>query len=125
MVASLDVTEQYLARERLALLNEASTRIGSTLDVVRTAKELAEVAVPGYADWVSVDLLDAVYHGDEPLPGREAGPVVLRRAAYRSRVPIRSSRPRLAALPPAVPSCTRSPTPRSSAGSRTIPRGPY
>ncbi len=33
LVVSMDVTEQYLARERLALLNEASTRIGSTLDV--------------------------------------------------------------------------------------------
>jgi serine phosphatase RsbU (regulator of sigma subunit)/anti-sigma regulatory factor (Ser/Thr protein kinase) len=84
MTASLDVTEQYLARERLALLNEASSRIGSTLDVVRTAEELAEVAVPGYADWVSVDLLDAVYHGGEPPPGRETGPVVLRRTAFRS-----------------------------------------
>jgi integral membrane sensor domain MASE1/serine phosphatase RsbU (regulator of sigma subunit)/anti-sigma regulatory factor (Ser/Thr protein kinase) len=80
---SVLITERNLARERLALLNEASSRIGSTLDVVCTAEELVEVAVSGYADWVSVDLLDAVYGGGEPPPGREPGPVVLRRAAYR------------------------------------------
>ena len=78
------ITERNLTRERLALLNEASSRIGGTLDVVRTAEELVEVVVPGYADWVSVDLLDAMHHGGEPPPGREAGLVVLRRAAYRS-----------------------------------------
>ena len=40
----IDITEQYWARQRLAVLNEASVRIGSTLDVTRTAQELAEVA---------------------------------------------------------------------------------
>ncbi|BFO18938.1 hypothetical protein SHKM778_53260 [Streptomyces sp. KM77-8] len=38
-----DFTEQYRARERLQLVNEASIRIGTTLDVTRTAQELAEV----------------------------------------------------------------------------------
>ncbi|MCE0447139.1 hypothetical protein LT493_30320 [Streptomyces tricolor] len=32
--------------------------IGSTLDVVRTADELARVAVPRFADFVTVDLAD-------------------------------------------------------------------
>jgi PAS domain S-box-containing protein len=85
--AAFDITELYLARERLALLDEASSRIGSTLDVVRTAGELAEVTVPGYADWVGVDLLDQVYQGGEPPAGRPVGPVVLRRAALRSTLP--------------------------------------
>jgi hypothetical protein len=79
-----DVSEQ--ARERLALLYEASTRIGSTLDVTRTAKELAEVAVPGYADWASVDLLDSIFRGGDLAPGQLVGPIALRRAAYRSSV---------------------------------------
>ncbi|WP_037675499.1 hypothetical protein, partial [Streptomyces afghaniensis] len=51
-----DTTEQYWARRRLAVLNDASLRIGSTLDVTRTAGELAEVAVSGFADFVTVDL---------------------------------------------------------------------
>ncbi|MET9971868.1 PAS domain-containing protein, partial [Streptomyces sp. NPDC006356] len=41
-----DVTDRHRARRRLALLNEAGARIGSTLDVARTARELAEAAVP-------------------------------------------------------------------------------
>ncbi|NUU25227.1 MAG: SpoIIE family protein phosphatase [Streptomycetaceae bacterium] len=53
-------------RRRLRLLYEAGVRIGTTLDVVRTAEELTEVAVPGFADHVTVDLLDQVLRGDEP-----------------------------------------------------------
>ncbi|MEV7521903.1 SpoIIE family protein phosphatase [Streptomyces sp. NPDC091371] len=53
------------ARRRLELLAEASTRIGTTLDVSRTAWELAELAVPGLADYVTVDLPGAVLRGDE------------------------------------------------------------
>ncbi len=41
-------------------------KIGTTLDVVRTAQELTEVAVPRFADVVAVDLLDAVVQGEEP-----------------------------------------------------------
>ncbi|MEY9948568.1 SpoIIE family protein phosphatase [Kitasatospora sp. GAS1066B] len=81
---ALDFSEQHAARERMALLNEASRRIGSSLDVVRTAQELADVAVPACADFVSVDLLDAVLQGDEPAPIPAGGPLVLRRAAVRS-----------------------------------------
>ncbi|MFL6055489.1 MAG: SpoIIE family protein phosphatase [Actinoallomurus sp.] len=55
-----------VARERLKLLYEAGVRIGTTLDVTRTAQELAQVAVPRFADVVTVDLLDAVMLGEEP-----------------------------------------------------------
>ncbi|MGW3954892.1 SpoIIE family protein phosphatase [Streptomyces sp. NPDC004752] len=54
------------ARERLSLLYDAGVRIGSTLDVTRTAEELAQVAVPQFADIVTVELLDPVLHGEEP-----------------------------------------------------------
>ncbi|MEU7168663.1 SpoIIE family protein phosphatase [Streptomyces morookaense] len=54
------------ARRRLELLSEASTRIGTTLDVTRTAQELAEMAVPRLADYVTIDLPEAVLRGDEP-----------------------------------------------------------
>ncbi|MCQ4082319.1 SpoIIE family protein phosphatase [Streptomyces sp. RB6PN25] len=57
-----------VARERLKLLYDAGMRIGTTLDVRRTAEELAEVAVPRFADVVTVDLVDPVLRGEEP-PG--------------------------------------------------------
>ncbi|MEU6079129.1 SpoIIE family protein phosphatase [Streptomyces sp. NPDC047108] len=60
-----DVTERYRARKRLALVNEAGARIGTTLDVAETARELAAVAVPDLADCVSVDLLEPVPRGGE------------------------------------------------------------
>jgi PAS domain S-box-containing protein len=76
-----DVTDRHRARRRLALLNEAGARIGSTLDVARTARELAEAAVPALADALSVDLLEPVTRGEEPAPDA-TGP--LRRMAVRS-----------------------------------------
>ncbi len=54
------------ARRRLELLSEASTRIGTTLDVGRTTRELAEMAVPRLADFVTIDVPEAVLRGDEP-----------------------------------------------------------
>ncbi|MGW7539901.1 SpoIIE family protein phosphatase [Streptomyces sp. NPDC054770] len=79
-----DTTEQYWARRHLAVLNDASMRIGTTLDVTRTAEELAEVAVSGFADFVTVDLLESVDLGDEPGPLRPGEPVAVRRTAQRS-----------------------------------------
>ncbi|MGW0392201.1 SpoIIE family protein phosphatase [Streptomyces sp. NPDC003042] len=55
-----------VALERLQLLYDAGVRIGTTLDVVRTAEELSEVAVPRFADFVTVELLEPVLRGDEP-----------------------------------------------------------
>jgi serine phosphatase RsbU (regulator of sigma subunit)/PAS domain-containing protein/anti-sigma regulatory factor (Ser/Thr protein kinase) len=81
---AVDVTEQHLARERLALVNDASTRIGGTLDVTRTAEELVEVTIPRLADSVAVDLLECVLHGDEPVTGPIAGTAPARRIASGS-----------------------------------------
>jgi anti-sigma regulatory factor (Ser/Thr protein kinase) len=85
----LDVTERWTARQLLTLVNEAGTSIGTTLDVVRTAEELAGFAVPRFADFVTVDLLEPVLstegHGAWLT---DAGPAsarpALRRAAQRS-----------------------------------------
>ncbi|SMQ14306.1 GAF domain-containing protein [Streptomyces sp. Ag82_O1-12] len=57
-----------VARERLGLLYDAGLHIGTTLDVLRTADELARVPIPRFADFVTVDLADSVLHGDEPAP---------------------------------------------------------
>ncbi|MER5181038.1 SpoIIE family protein phosphatase [Streptomyces sp. NPDC002896] len=83
-LAAEDYSTQYNTRERLALLSEARTRIGMTLDVAGTAQELADVVVPRFADFVSVDLLDVVLRGVLPAPGL----AVLRRAAQSCSRPL-------------------------------------
>ncbi|MEU7472496.1 SpoIIE family protein phosphatase [Streptomyces sp. NPDC044984] len=64
------------SRERLEMLYDAGVSIGTSLDVTRTAEELAELAVPRFADFVTVDLFESVLAGGDP---DAAG--VLRRAA--------------------------------------------
>ncbi|MFJ7048146.1 SpoIIE family protein phosphatase [Streptomyces sp. NPDC101112] len=54
------------ARGRLKLLYDAGVGVGTSLDVTRTAEELAEVAVPRFADFVTVDLAPAALSGEEP-----------------------------------------------------------
>ncbi|SFN42614.1 PAS domain S-box-containing protein [Streptomyces sp. cf124] len=79
----VDVSERHRARTRLALLDRAGEHIGRTLDVRRTAQELADVVVPALADFVTVDLLDSVLRGAEPGPLGD-GSVPLRRVAQQS-----------------------------------------
>ncbi|MCF1596546.1 SpoIIE family protein phosphatase [Streptomyces muensis] len=81
-----DITDRHRARQRLALLDRAGERIGRTLDITRTAQELADVAVPGLADLVTVDLLESVLRGGEPTAGplSDTAWVPLRRAGQRS-----------------------------------------
>ncbi|WP_329123512.1 ATP-binding SpoIIE family protein phosphatase [Streptomyces sp. NBC_01353] len=68
---------------RLSMVNEASMRIGTTLDIARTTQELADFAIAHFADLVTVDLLDSVLRGhDTPMEP----PLALRRAAQRSVV---------------------------------------
>ncbi|WP_078963687.1 SpoIIE family protein phosphatase/ATP-binding protein [Streptomyces durhamensis] len=69
-----------VARERLKLLYDAGLRIGTTLDVRRTAEEMAEVAVPRFADVVTVELLESVLRGEEST-GAPAALTELRRTA--------------------------------------------
>ncbi|MFE7563701.1 SpoIIE family protein phosphatase [Kitasatospora sp. NPDC057500] len=71
-----------VAQRRLRLLYDAGVTVGSTLDVTRTAEELAQVTVGRFADIVTVDLADQVLEGDEP----PSGPALLRmrRAALAS-----------------------------------------
>ncbi|MFJ4364820.1 SpoIIE family protein phosphatase [Streptomyces chartreusis] len=68
-----------VARERLKLLYDAGLEIGTTLDVTRTSQELADFAVPRFADFVSVDLADPVLRGEEPREGRAD----MRRVAFQ------------------------------------------
>jgi PAS domain S-box-containing protein len=66
MARQAALQEANAATERLALLNDASIRIGTTLDLQRTAEELVEVVLPRFADFATVDLLESVMRGDEP-----------------------------------------------------------
>ncbi|MGW8956023.1 PAS domain S-box protein, partial [Streptomyces sp. NPDC055709] len=84
---SVDVAESRRARERLAVLGEAGTRLGSSLHVMQTGQELADLAVPVFADYVAVDLEQSVLCG-EGAPAR-IGAVgerlpILRRAGLAS-----------------------------------------
>ncbi|MFI8456851.1 SpoIIE family protein phosphatase [Kitasatospora sp. NPDC085464] len=69
------------AQRRLRLLYDAGVTVGSTLDVTRTAEELAQVAVPRFADFVTVDLAEQVLVGEEPPAGTSLGR--MRRAAVQ------------------------------------------
>ncbi|MEV5577702.1 SpoIIE family protein phosphatase [Streptomyces parvus] len=96
-----DVTRRHIAareaasaRRNLALLNEASARIGNSLDLETTARELLDVAVPGFCDLAAVDLYQGLLTGEEAAPGswapahRESagGSAELRRVAHASAV---------------------------------------
>jgi serine phosphatase RsbU (regulator of sigma subunit)/anti-sigma regulatory factor (Ser/Thr protein kinase) len=74
-------------RRALALLNAAGARIGNTLDLETTARELLDVAVPQFCDLASVDLYQTVLAGDEPpAAGASEGTGELRRVAFASAV---------------------------------------
>ncbi|MCX3062891.1 SpoIIE family protein phosphatase [Streptomyces beihaiensis] len=71
----VDITPRHLARteaergrRRLDLIARASATVGTTLDVERTAQELADAVVPVLADVAAVDILDSALElrsGDE------------------------------------------------------------
>ncbi|MGC9544602.1 SpoIIE family protein phosphatase [Streptomyces sp. UG1] len=82
----VDISERHRARQRLALLDRAGECIGRSLDIMQTAQELSDVAVPTFADFVAVDLLASVLAGAELAPGPpgDTADVPLRRAGHQS-----------------------------------------
>ncbi|MFF8815258.1 SpoIIE family protein phosphatase [Streptomyces pactum] len=73
-------------RRNLALLNAAGARIGTSLDLETTARELLDVAVPQFCDLAAVDLYQGLLTGDEAPPGLADGSAELRRVAFASAV---------------------------------------
>ncbi|MFI8916619.1 MULTISPECIES: ATP-binding SpoIIE family protein phosphatase [unclassified Streptomyces] len=73
--------DRFTMRSRLAWLNSATSRIGTTLDLERTAQELAEFTVPRFADGAAVDILESVLRGDEGSRWTEPGVPPLRATA--------------------------------------------
>nr|WP_329432536.1 SpoIIE family protein phosphatase [Streptomyces sp. NBC_01280] len=82
--ASVDITDRYEARARLALLSRASG-IGTTLDVGQTAEEVAELVVPDLADSVRIEVAESVLAGDEAPSSASGAPKGLRLMAERAR----------------------------------------
>ncbi|MEV5430122.1 SpoIIE family protein phosphatase [Streptomyces sp. NPDC052701] len=78
--------EAAAARRNLALLNEAGARIGNSLDLETTARELLDVVVPGFCDLATVDLYQGLLVGEETPPGLADGSGELRRVAFASAV---------------------------------------
>ncbi|WP_030340440.1 SpoIIE family protein phosphatase [Streptomyces sp. NRRL S-1022] len=85
----VDVTDRYQAateaakaRHRLALIADGSARIGTTLEVEQTARELADVTVTELADMATVDVLDSVLN-EHRLPLGD-GPALFRALAVQA-----------------------------------------
>ncbi|MEU0402922.1 SpoIIE family protein phosphatase [Streptomyces sp. NPDC006197] len=81
VVAAYQEERDRLLQRRLALTNRASKRIGTTLDVTRTAEELTEFCTEDFADLVTVDLFDSAL--DETGMGSTEA-LTQRRVAQRS-----------------------------------------
>ncbi|MFB6815325.1 SpoIIE family protein phosphatase [Streptomyces sp. NPDC056347] len=75
-----DVTEQRRSDERLAILHRATAAVGGSLSVAGTGEELADVLVPELADLAVVEIAEAVFTGEEPVPGEDGLLPLLRTA---------------------------------------------
>jgi serine phosphatase RsbU (regulator of sigma subunit)/anti-sigma regulatory factor (Ser/Thr protein kinase) len=80
----VDVTEAVRTRRSLDLLVGATSEIGTSLDVSRTARQLAR-ALLRLGDIVTVNLAQEVFSGQEPPQRDRGGNVGLRRAAIATR----------------------------------------
>src|SRR5260370_36257340 len=88
----LEVTEHTQNQRRLALADEASARIGTTLDISHTAQELLDVAIPRLADAGAGDLLTTVIEGNQRALH-----------VHDQRMPLQRDPPPSAAASPAPP----------------------
>ncbi|NBE55670.1 SpoIIE family protein phosphatase [Streptomyces boluensis] len=93
-VSVVDVTEQHRAataaaraQRKLAMIADATERIGTTLDLDRTARELADCLVPEFADIAAVDLLDSVLKYTSPVRPTGAGGALFRAVAVAAAHP--------------------------------------
>ncbi|MFD7919055.1 SpoIIE family protein phosphatase [Streptomyces sp. NPDC059740] len=78
------VLEARAAQQRLTLIDQSGKRIGTSLDLVRTCGELAEVFVPELADLAAVDVLAGLTEGERPAAPRPGEAQEVYRAAVRT-----------------------------------------
>jgi serine phosphatase RsbU (regulator of sigma subunit) len=64
-------------------LTEAAARIGSTLDLEKTASEVVEIAVPGFADVAAIFVAEHLLAADETASPRSGQGTAVRRLAGR------------------------------------------
>lgn len=84
VVTTYESSEQYWGRRRWSLLNDSGTRIGTSLDVSRTAFELTTTVVPPFAEFASVDLLESALQGNDAPSEQVRAPLNLHRIAHHS-----------------------------------------
>ncbi|MEU8911162.1 ATP-binding SpoIIE family protein phosphatase [Streptomyces mirabilis] len=76
----VDNADQMRACRHLDLAREVAERVGKSLEVVRTAQDLADVLAPAFGDFAAVDLAHSVFDGEEPakqLGGGDMGNAAL------------------------------------------------
>ncbi|MFD9306947.1 SpoIIE family protein phosphatase [Streptomyces sp. NPDC060048] len=78
------ILEASASRRRLALLDGASTRIGTTLDVNLTAQELVDASMPDFCDGAVVEVVEWM---DEAEVFDPALPLITRRIAFGTILP--------------------------------------
>ncbi|CAL9646559.1 hypothetical protein SUDANB96_06528 [Streptomyces sp. enrichment culture] len=78
------LVEAAAGRQRLAMLDRAAARIGTTLDMNVTARELVEAVVPDFADASVVEVVEWM---DEPEVFHPGQPLLTRRIASGTSLP--------------------------------------
>jgi PAS domain S-box-containing protein len=93
-MAVLDVTERQQAaaevaqaRQHLSVIADAGMKIGTTLDLQQTARELADVVVPHLADLAAVDVLESVVARGTIAPVSGGTPAEFRALAVAAGYP--------------------------------------
>ncbi|MFD8225807.1 SpoIIE family protein phosphatase [Streptomyces massasporeus] len=93
-MAVLDVTERQQAaaevaqaRQHLSVIADAGMKIGTTLDLQQTARELAGVVVPHLADLAAVDVLESVVARGTITPVTGGSPAEFRALAVAAGYP--------------------------------------
>ncbi|MFF6947635.1 SpoIIE family protein phosphatase [Streptomyces iakyrus] len=93
-MAVLDVTERQQAaaevaqaRQHLSVIADAGVKIGTTLDLQQTARELAGVVVPHLADLAAVDVLESVVASGTITPVSGGAPAEFRALAVAAGYP--------------------------------------
>jgi serine phosphatase RsbU (regulator of sigma subunit) len=81
--AALVIAQHSSPQPALSWLSEAAARIGTTLDLDQTAREVADVAVPGFADAASIFVAERLLAAGEFASPRAGQGAVVRRLATR------------------------------------------
>jgi hypothetical protein len=80
---SLVITQRAWPQPRPSWLSEGAARIGTTLDVVQTASEVTDVAVPWFADAAFIYATERLLAADDFTSLRAGQSAVMRRLAAR------------------------------------------